>query len=108
VSGATLTDLGSGRYKVTGDLDFNSVAPLVADGARLFAGAGVGPLDIDLAEVGQANSAGLALLFEWLDQARGRGQALRFTSFPHSLARIAAITNLTGLLPCPGETAPNG
>jgi phospholipid transport system transporter-binding protein len=108
VSGATLTDVGSGRYKVTGDLDFSSVAPLVADGERLFAGAGVGPLDIDLAEVGQANSAGLALLFEWLAQARGRGQTLRFTSFPHSLARIAAITNLTGLLPCPSETAPNG
>lgn len=108
MSRATLIDLGSGRYKVTGDLDFNSVAPLVADGERQFAGAGVGPLDIDLAEVGQANSAGLALLFEWLDRAKGRGQTLRFTSFPNSLARIAAITNLTGLLPCPGETAPNG
>ena len=108
MSPPTLTDLGNGRYKVTGDLDFSSVAPLVEDGERLFASAGAGPLDIDLAEVGQANSAGLALLFEWLDQARGRGQTLRFNSFPNSLARIAAITNLTGLLPCPGETAPNG
>jgi phospholipid transport system transporter-binding protein len=108
VSPPTLTDLGSGRYKVTGDLDFGSVASLVEEGERLFAGAGAGPLDMDLSEVGQANSAGLALLLEWLAQARGRGQTLSFTRFPHSLARIAAITNLTGLLPCPGETAQNG
>ena len=110
MSPPALTDLGGGFYKVTGDLDFSSVAPLAAEGERLFAGAEAGPtpLNIDLAGVGQANSAGLALLLEWLDQARGRGLTLSFTNFPNSLARIAAITNLTGLLPCADETAPNG
>jgi phospholipid transport system transporter-binding protein len=110
VSPPALTDLGDGCYKVTGDLDFSSVAPLAAEGQRLFAGAEAGPkpLSIDLGGVGQANSAGLALLLEWLDQAQGRGLTLSFTNFPNSLARIAAITNLTGLVPCADETAPNG
>jgi phospholipid transport system transporter-binding protein len=110
VSPPSLTNLGGGCYKLTGDLDFSSVAPLAAEGERLFAGAEAGPkpLNIDLAGVGQANSAGLALLLEWLDQAQGRGLALRFTNCPNSLARIAAITNLTGLVPCGHETAPNG
>jgi phospholipid transport system transporter-binding protein len=104
VSRATLTSLGNGRYTVTGDLDFTGVGPLVADGERLFPGPKA--LRIDLSGVGQANSAGLALLLEWLDQARRRGQTLRFFNLPEPLARIAAITNLTGLLPCEDETHP--
>jgi phospholipid transport system transporter-binding protein len=104
VSNATLTGTEAGQFHLSGDLDFTSVGPLVAEGERLFATHPT--VSIDMAGVGQANSAGLALILEWLDQARRRGQRLELVHLPESLARIAAITNLTGLLPT-GPDAPD-
>jgi phospholipid transport system transporter-binding protein len=100
VSGATLTGTAPGQFRLAGDLDYASVGPLVGEGERLFAAHAA--VRIDLQGVGQANSAGLALLLEWLDQARRRGQRLDLVNLPESLARIATITNLAGLLhTCP-------
>lgn len=103
MSAATLTSTEAGQFRLSGDLDFASVEPLVGEGERLFAAHQA--VSIDMAGVGQANSAGLALVLEWLDQAQRRGQRLELVHLPESLARIAAITNLTGLLPT-GADAP--
>jgi phospholipid transport system transporter-binding protein len=97
VSTATLTGTGPGQYRVVGDLDFNSIGTLAGEGERLFAACRA--VRIDLQGVGQANSAGLALLLEWIEQARRRDQHLELVNLPESLARIASITNLAGLLP---------
>lgn len=104
MSRATLRGTGPGQYRVEGDLDFASVGPLAAEGQRLFAADPV--VRIDLQGVGQANSAGLALLLEWLAQARRGGQRLEIANLPESLARIADITNLAGLLPLGREQTP--
>ena len=97
MTAAALTATGPGQFGVTGDLDFNSVGTLVGEGERLFAASLA--VRVDLQGVGQANSAGLALLLEWLEQAKRRDQRLELVNLPESLARIAAITNLAGLLP---------
>lgn len=97
MSTATLNGTGPGQYRVVGDLDFDSIGALLGEGERLFAAARA--VRIDLQGVGQANSAGLALLLEWIEQAKRRGQSLDLVNLPESLARIAAITNLAGLLP---------
>lgn len=97
MSGATLSGTSPGRYRVDGDLDLTSVGLLAREGERLFAADPA--VRIDLQGVGQANSAGLALLLEWLAQAQRRDQHLEIANLPESLARIAAITNLSGLLP---------
>jgi len=78
-------------------LDFATVAPLLAEGERLLRGPG--PVEIDLAGVTSANSAGLALLLEWLDLARRRQLRLHFRNLPESLVRLAELTNLGDLLP---------
>jgi phospholipid transport system transporter-binding protein len=97
MSGAWIVPRGHTRFGVEGELDFDTVAPLVADSRRYFAGSE--RLEVDLQGVRRANSAGLALLLEWLELAHRRGISLRFSNLPESLARLAAITNLTGLLP---------
>ena len=61
-------------------------------------------LAIDLGGVTSANSAGLALLLEWLDLARSRRVDLHYLNLPESLVRIADFSNLQSLLP----TAPAG
>lgn len=102
MSEARLTSRGDGRYALAGVLDFATVTRVaVSADALLKRGADI---DIDLAAVQFANSAGLALLLEWLDTARARGARLTYRNLPDSLARLAAVSNVASLLPlAPGE-----
>jgi len=103
VIAVALTATGPGQYRVTGDLDFASVGALVVEGERVFAASPTAR--IDLQGVGQANSAGLALLLEWLEQAKRRDQRIELVNLPESLARIATVTTLAGLLPLGTDAA---
>jgi phospholipid transport system transporter-binding protein len=97
MSAAWIVPKGHTRFGVEGILDFESVVPLVVESRRHFAGNG--RLEVDLGGVRAANSAGLALMLEWMDLARRNGVSLRFQNLPESLTRLAAVTNLTGMLP---------
>ncbi|MEA3278882.1 MAG: STAS domain-containing protein [Pseudomonadota bacterium] len=97
MSSASITSRGGGRFGVEGVLDFSTVTPLLAEGERLLRGRG--RLEIDLQGVSTSNSAGLALLLEWMGVARRRNLNLRYRNLPESLARLAALTNLIGVLP---------
>lgn len=97
MSGAWIVPRGHSRFAVEGVLDFDTVVPLVAASRGQFAGKE--RLEVDLQGVRSSNSAGLALLLEWLELAHRRGISLRFRNLPESIVRLAAITNLTGVLP---------
>jgi phospholipid transport system transporter-binding protein len=92
---------GEGGAGVEGVLDFASVSPLLPAGAALIQAKGRrgGRVAIDLGGVTSANSAGLALLLEWMDLARSRQVTLEYRNLPESLARIAEFSNLQSLLP---------
>lgn len=99
MSGATtaIRSGGQGLLLVEGVLDFATVPALAAEGERLLPASG--RVEIDLSGVTAANSAGLALLLEWLEIARRRNLGLRFRDLPDPLVRLARLTNLTNLLP---------
>jgi phospholipid transport system transporter-binding protein len=94
---ARLTPCGEGRFCLEGVLDFGTVTRLAASGSDFLKRDA--RVDIDLAGVQAANSAGLALLLEWLDMARERGVSLTYRNLPESLLRIAAVSNLESMLP---------
>jgi len=54
---------------------------------------------VDLSGVERANSAGLALLLEWLEVAHAGGLSLSYVHLPESLQRLAAVSNLDAVLP---------
>jgi phospholipid transport system transporter-binding protein len=95
--GAWIVPRGRSRFGVEGVLDFDTVGPLAAEARPLFSGKE--RLEIDLQGVRSANSAGLALLLEWLELAHRGGVSLRFRNLPESLSGLASVTNVTGLLP---------
>ena len=97
MSDAAIVTKDNARFSVEGVLDFTTVSRLAAEGMRLFAGHS--RVDIDLQGVSAANSAGLVLLLEWMELARGRKLALRFLNLPRSLDRLAGLANLSGILP---------
>ena len=96
-SGAQLKQAGDGRLTLSGVLDFDTVAslrPLL----RRYLRPGEA-LSVNLKRVGHCNSAGLALLLQWVEDARGQGSTIQYRNLPHSLTEIADLYNLKSLIP---------
>ena len=53
---------------------------------------------MDLESVVHCDSAGLALLLEWIEISAGRGQQLKFRNLPSALVGIAHLSNAETLL----------
>lgn len=88
--------LGSGRFRVTGDLAFDTVPGLWAQSIE-------GPDDsadrvIDLGQVTHVDSAGLALVIEWIRCARSQGRRLSLINVPDKLLALARISEIDGFL----------
>ena len=99
---ARLTPLKPGAWRLSGVLDFSTVPCLAREGETLIGATqaqGLRRLEIDLSGVELTNSAGLALLLEWMRLAQARDIRLTYRHLPDPLARIAAFSNLQGLLP---------
>ena len=78
-------------------LSFQTASEVHAAGLQAIAGAGSSLL-ISLAAVTQVDSAGLAVLLDWMREARARGCALRFADLPPGALRLAAISEVDALL----------
>lgn len=56
------------------------------------------PLSIDMTLVEHGDSAGLALLLDWLDESRAKGGSLTLIQIPKSLMNIAEVSNASDML----------
>jgi phospholipid transport system transporter-binding protein len=74
-----------------------TVAALRIEGRRAFAAAS-GELAVDLGGVSRADSAGLALLVDWLAWAAGAARKLHFTAVPATVAALAHLSDVENLL----------
>jgi len=83
-------------WSVSGDMIFATASQLLMQKGSLFVGAG--DLVIDLADVERTDSAGLALLLEWIACARRRGVSIQFKNIPDALLGIAELSNVRELL----------
>lgn len=81
---------------VTGTLSFATVVNLLPVGAGLIE-SGAASI-IDLAQVEASDSAGLALLLEWLSIARAAGRTLRYENIPRPLLQLARLSDVEQLL----------
>jgi phospholipid transport system transporter-binding protein len=57
-----------------------------------------GDLQIDLSGVTQVDSSALALLIEWLRQARQRNHSIRIEGAPDKLLSIARLTDVQDII----------
>lgn len=79
-----------------GSLHFTTVGALLPVGiAAIEAGRAA---IIDLAGVTASDSAGLALLIEWLSVARGAHRGLRYENIPSQLYQLARLSEVDELL----------
>ena len=92
---------GPGRFRVSGALDYASVGRVERLARPLLRAAPEAV--VDLGGVQTANSAALALLLEWVDQARQGRRRIRFTGVPAAVLEIAKVSNVAELLPLAGN-----
>lgn len=93
---ATLVDNGAGRWLLQGELGFQSVSAVLRDaGTRM---QGEARLEVDLKGVTRADSAGLALLVEWLRESENAGNEIVFINVPDQLLSIARVCGLNEIL----------
>jgi phospholipid transport system transporter-binding protein len=85
-----------GRIRVIGALHFNTVSALLTAGVTAINGGQA--TVIDLAGVTASDSAGLALLIEWLSVAKSAGRTLRFENIPSQLQQLARLSEVEELL----------
>ncbi len=98
---ARLDVVSPGQYRLIGELDFASVPVLADRGRVLFSGAGDVQVSLDAVERG--NSAGLALLVDWLREARRRQRRIRFTGVPAQMLALARVSGVDELLALEGR-----
>jgi phospholipid transport system transporter-binding protein len=93
-----LTGAG-GRLLAEGPLTFTSARRARELGLEAIGrGATDGPLVIDCQGVTASDSAGLAVLLDWLAAAKAKGRPLRFAHLPRGLAALARISEADELL----------
>lgn len=88
--------LGGGRFSVRGTLGFATASAILERSRRLFDGVPV--IKVDFSGVSQADSAGLALLLEWVSWAKAAGREIRFFDIPPQIRAVAQISEVEEIL----------
>lgn len=96
-TGASL-EVRDGVPQVRGTLDFSTVSALWEQGLALFRD-GSGDIRLDVSAVDRIDSAGVALLVEWMRLVRGRGGDFSITGAPPAMKDLIRLADLEDLLP---------
>jgi phospholipid transport system transporter-binding protein len=96
VSDFKLEDQGGGRFALSGRMAFDTAGQILRESE--------GPfqehtrIEVDLSGVDETDSAGLALLLEWITWANHTVREIRFTEMPEKINAIAKTTEVDHLL----------
>ena len=93
-----LEKINDQQYALSGELTMHNVSQVSLDTASVITAMN-GEVTINLSKIVRADSAGLALLIDWLRIARRRNFTLRFEQLPEQLMQIARLCELHSVLP---------
>ena len=91
-----LEELGDGKFGLAGEMTFATAEQILRESEKLFAEHT--QIELDLSAVTKADSAGLALLLEWITWANHNVREIRFVSVPERISAIAQTTEVDHLL----------
>lgn len=80
-------------FRVEGDLTFDTVSTLHRQSVSWF-GTGAEQVVLDFANAGRTDSAGIALMLEWIETASTRGQRLTLDNLPKQIGQFVEINGL--------------
>jgi phospholipid transport system transporter-binding protein len=96
MSDFTLKDLGDGHFALSGEVSFDTAERILQASEDPFEEHT--RLEIDLSGVTMSDSAGLALLLEWVTWANHTVREIRFSGMPDRVLAIAKTTEVDELL----------
>ncbi|HKQ30748.1 MAG TPA: STAS domain-containing protein [Burkholderiales bacterium] len=93
-----MSDVGTVAYDngvvtVSGRITFQTVPECLPQAAACFGRAGT-DVTVDLAKVTLVDTAGVALMLEWLAQARAQRYTLTFVNLPEQLRHFINVSGL--------------
>jgi phospholipid transport system transporter-binding protein len=91
-----LKDLGEGHFALNGEMTFETAERILLASEEPFEQHT--RIEVDLAGVTRSDSAGLALLLEWITWANHTVREIRFLSMPERVLAIARTTEVEQLL----------
>lgn len=91
-----LEDLGLGRFAIKGDMSFQTAQYLLERSEDLFEDHT--EIEVDMISVTRTDSAGLALMLEWINWANHSVREIRFENVPPKIRSIARATEVEHLL----------
>jgi len=94
----TISESSPGRVVVTGELTFASAREARQLGILVLESSRADRLVVDCGAVTRADSAGLAVLLDWLAWGRRKSRAVSLENLPASLLAIARISEVDGML----------
>ena len=95
VSTGQIRQVASDHFALVGPLTFDSVPLLWREGLPM--AGGQRRVILDLAGITRTDSAGLALMIEWMRVARDQNSSIRFRNVPLQLRAIASATGVEHL-----------
>lgn len=90
MSKLNIIDQGSGTYIIDGDLTFASIDKQTLKSFAFLTSAK--EISIDLSKVNNTDSAGLALMIEWIKYSRQHRLHLSFKNIPEQLITLAKLS----------------
>ena len=96
VNNFELRDLGEGRFALDGEMTFATADRILRSSEEPFEQ--YTRIEVDFSGVTKSDSAGLALLLEWITWANHTVREIRFTSIPERIVAIAKTTEVDHLL----------
>ncbi|MEN8259537.1 MAG: STAS domain-containing protein [Pseudomonadota bacterium] len=92
-----MREVQPGKFALKGDLDFTSVNRVLSKTEALFEKNS--DITLDFNDVNRTDSAGLALLVEWVRNARKQKRKITFENLPPQMISIAKMSGLDAMLP---------
>jgi len=93
VTGNGFTARENGVFEVSGRLTFQTVPQFLAHTDEWLKG-GTGKVTFDMQGVLLADSAGLALMLEWMEMARAAQREIAFTHVPDQVRNLIHVNGL--------------
>ncbi|HYL72281.1 MAG TPA: STAS domain-containing protein [Candidatus Dormibacteraeota bacterium] len=93
-----LSAAAPGQFAAAGPLVFATATAACVEGLAALGAAEGGELEVDCGGITATDSAGLAVLLEWLGAARRAGRRLRYTRLPEGLKAVSRISEVEELL----------
>ncbi len=91
-----IKDLGDGKFAVSGAMTFATAERILRSSEEPFEEHS--QLEIDLSGITASDSAGLALLLEWVTWANHSVREIQFKNMPEKIVAIARTTEVEQLL----------